>query len=277
VEAPRTLFEKIWSGHLVADIGDGIGLLAIDRVFLHERTGSIALKSLRQSGRTVKDPARVFCTMDHIVDTFPGRSDETRMPGGKAFITETREAALEAENRVLREQVESLRLTDDLTGLPNRRRFRERAESERQALRRTGRSFALIRVDLDHLRAINHRYGSECGDRVLVAVASTLRDTLRERDVAARWGSEEFVLLLPETDLDGARTLAEKVRSRIASLRVVHGDRELEVTCTLGLSEADLGDSIDALAARADAALVAGKSAGGDRVEVWTPQTPAGG
>ncbi|HSM12782.1 MAG TPA: GGDEF domain-containing protein, partial [Thermoanaerobaculia bacterium] len=181
-------------------------------------------------------------------------------------------ALAEADRRL-----ENAARTDFLTGLPNRRRFLERAESERQALRRTGRGFALIRVDLDHLRAINRRYGSECGDRVLVAVASTLRDTLRERDVAARWGSEEFVLLLPETDLDGARTLAEKVRSRIASLRVVHGDRELEVTCTLGLSEADLGDSIDALAARADAALVAGKSAGGDRVEVWTPETPAGG
>jgi diguanylate cyclase (GGDEF)-like protein len=182
------------------------------------------------------------------------------------------DALAEAERRL-----ENAARTDFLTGLPNRRRFLERAESERQALRRTGRGFALIRVDLDHLRAINRRYGSECGDRVLVAVASTLRDTLRERDVAARWGSEEFVLLLPETDLDGARTLGEKVRSRIASLRVVHGDRELEVTCTLGLTEADTGDSIDALAVRADAALAAGKGAGGDRVEIWTPDTPPGG
>ena len=79
---PRSLFQKIWDGHVVSDLGNGVSLVAIDRIFLHERTGSIALKSLRESGRPVADPSRVFCTMDHIVDTFPGRGDETRMPGG---------------------------------------------------------------------------------------------------------------------------------------------------------------------------------------------------
>ncbi|MDQ1310647.1 MAG: 3-isopropylmalate/(R)-2-methylmalate dehydratase large subunit [Pseudomonadota bacterium] len=93
---PRTLLDKIWTTHLVRDLGGGVGLLAIDRVFLHERTGSIALKSLRQSGRPIVDPWRVFCTMDHIVDTDPGRGDDTRVPGGRAFITETRAAAIEA-------------------------------------------------------------------------------------------------------------------------------------------------------------------------------------
>ncbi len=96
----KTLFEKLWELHLVRDLGGGIGLLAIDRIFLHERTGSVALKSLAASGRTVLDPHRVFCTMDHIVDTLPGRGDDTRMPGGKAFITETRAAALQAGIRL---------------------------------------------------------------------------------------------------------------------------------------------------------------------------------
>lgn len=89
----QSLFEKIWQQHRVADMPGGSALIAIDRIFLHERTGSIALKSLQESGRRVIDPARVFCTMDHIVDTFPGRGDDTRMPGGKAFILETRESA----------------------------------------------------------------------------------------------------------------------------------------------------------------------------------------
>ncbi|NJD32218.1 MAG: 3-isopropylmalate dehydratase large subunit [Gammaproteobacteria bacterium] len=93
---PRSLFDKVWTEHVVRDLGNGVSLVAIDRIFLHERTGSIALKSLRGSGRPVRDPSRVFCTMDHIVDTFPGRGDETRMPGGRAFIVETREAAREA-------------------------------------------------------------------------------------------------------------------------------------------------------------------------------------
>ena len=100
MSAPRTLFDKLWTQHLVCDLGGGTGLLAIDRIFLHERTGSIALKGLQQSGRAVADPSRVFCTMDHIVDTRPGRGDDTRMPGGTAFIVETRAAAREAGIRL---------------------------------------------------------------------------------------------------------------------------------------------------------------------------------
>jgi 3-isopropylmalate/(R)-2-methylmalate dehydratase large subunit len=92
----RTLFDKIWEQHVVTATAGKASLIAIDRVFLHERTGSIALKSLRQAGRQVVDPSRVFCTMDHIVDTLPGRGDDTLMPGGRAFITETRKAAFES-------------------------------------------------------------------------------------------------------------------------------------------------------------------------------------
>jgi 3-isopropylmalate/(R)-2-methylmalate dehydratase large subunit len=93
VNSPLTLFDKIWNAHAVRDLGNGVSLVAIDRIFLHERTGSIALKSLRESGRGLADPSRVFCTMDHIVDTFPGRGDDTRMPGGRAFIVETRRSS----------------------------------------------------------------------------------------------------------------------------------------------------------------------------------------
>jgi 3-isopropylmalate/(R)-2-methylmalate dehydratase large subunit len=89
----RTLIEKLWDEHTIANLGDGTELIYIDRVFLHERTGSIALKGLEASGHKVRNPEQVFCTMDHIVDTFPGRTDETTMPGGKEFITTTRAAA----------------------------------------------------------------------------------------------------------------------------------------------------------------------------------------
>jgi 3-isopropylmalate/(R)-2-methylmalate dehydratase large subunit len=90
---PSTLFEKLWRQHLVQEMPGAVGLIAIDRIFLHERTGSIALKSLRESARPILDARRVFCTMDHIVDTFPGRGDATTMKGGEAFIIETRAAA----------------------------------------------------------------------------------------------------------------------------------------------------------------------------------------
>lgn len=91
-----TLFEKIWDLHSVAKTESGSTLIAIDRVFLHERTGAAALKRMAEMGRTVRDPARVFAVIDHIVDTRPGRDDTTLMNGGEAFITETRAACSKA-------------------------------------------------------------------------------------------------------------------------------------------------------------------------------------
>ncbi|MFN4112512.1 MAG: 3-isopropylmalate dehydratase large subunit [Sphingomonadaceae bacterium] len=88
----QTLFDKIWQSHLVVDAGTGSSLIAIDRVFLHERTGAAALKRMAEMGRTVLDPSRVFAVMDHIVDTRPGRGDGTLMPGGEHFIARTRTA-----------------------------------------------------------------------------------------------------------------------------------------------------------------------------------------
>lgn len=91
-----TLFDKLFDAHKVLDLGGGSALVAIDRVMLHERTGASALNSLAAAGRSIVNPAHVFAVMDHIVDTFPGRGDTTRMPGGTAFITETRAAAHKA-------------------------------------------------------------------------------------------------------------------------------------------------------------------------------------
>lgn len=89
----RTLFDKLWDLHAIADLGEDTALLLVDRILLHERTGGVALESLRDAGRGVADPARVFVTMDHIVDTLPGRGDATIMPTGTQFITATRKGA----------------------------------------------------------------------------------------------------------------------------------------------------------------------------------------
>src|SRR3569832_815711 len=90
---PSTLFDKLWRDHTVSELADGAALVLIDRIMLHERTGGVALKSLAAAERCVMAPRQVFVTMDHVVDTMPGRSDDTRMPTGRAFITATREAA----------------------------------------------------------------------------------------------------------------------------------------------------------------------------------------
>lgn len=93
----RTLFDKLWDQHRVCDAGDGADLLAIDRLLLHERTGGVALKSLAEFGRSVRDPSRVYAIMDHIVSFRAGRGrDEARSPGGDTFIVETRNMAKRA-------------------------------------------------------------------------------------------------------------------------------------------------------------------------------------
>lgn len=96
ISMATTLFDRLWDEHRVESLDDGSDLIYIDRVFLHERTGSIALASLEAAGRSVHRPEQVFCCMDHIVDTFPGRGDETTMPSGKDFIVATRSTAATA-------------------------------------------------------------------------------------------------------------------------------------------------------------------------------------
>ncbi len=92
----KTLFDKIWDGHRVTDLDDGTSLIYVDRVFLHERTGGVALTSLAESGRKIRNPAQVFATMDHILDTYPGRGDATEVPGGETFIKTMRRTANDA-------------------------------------------------------------------------------------------------------------------------------------------------------------------------------------
>ncbi|MFK7955298.1 MAG: 3-isopropylmalate dehydratase large subunit [Lysobacterales bacterium] len=93
---PQTLFDKIWDSHVVSNLDDGSSLVYVDRVFLHERTGGVALTSLAEAGRRVRNPAQVFATMDHILDTYPGRGDATEVPGGEAFVKTMRRTANEA-------------------------------------------------------------------------------------------------------------------------------------------------------------------------------------
>jgi len=92
----RTIFGKIWDAHRIESLGEASDLILIDRLLLHERTGGIALKSLAEAGRSIVAPRQVFATMDHVVDTLPGRSDRTIMPTGRDFIVATREAAIAA-------------------------------------------------------------------------------------------------------------------------------------------------------------------------------------
>ena len=160
--------------------------------------------------------------------------------------------------------------TDDLSGLPNRRAFRETFEREwRQAIR-SGAPLSLLYIDADFFKNFNDRYGHGRGDEVLGAIAGSLEASIRRpRDVAARHGGEEFAIVLPETDLSGALTIAENIRRTIASMDIVHeGSPYLTVTVSIGVaaSRPSRGSERSVLLEAADRALYRAKASGRNSV-----------
>jgi len=157
---------------------------------------------------------------------------------------------------------------DPLTGLLNRRGFTEDAEQEIQRFLRSDRAFSIVLADLDKFKDFNDKYGHACGDHVLQEAALLLRDGVRDIDGVARWGGEEFMLMLPETEIEGATRLAEKLRASVEARRFEYADQDLSVTMTFGIATFHKGESLDHCIARADAALYRGKEQGRNQVIV---------
>jgi diguanylate cyclase (GGDEF)-like protein/PAS domain S-box-containing protein len=177
-------------------------------------------------------------------------------------------AATEAELRRSNQELERLASTDPLTLLANRRQFFVRLEAEIKRARRQGESLALVMLDLDHFKAVNDAHGHAVGDLVLKEVGALLSSCVREWDMAARLGGEEFALILPTTDREGAREVAERVRTRILDLRCATADGAV-VTVSASCGGATLKDNVktsDQLLVAADEALYRAKARGRDRV-----------
>ena len=177
------------------------------------------------------------------------------------------------------DHLESLATHDELTGLYNRRHFEVCMSAELARYQRHQRPLSLLMLDVDHFKSINDSFGHAAGDRVLARIgASCLAVGKRESDVAARIGGEEFAVLLPETNADAARAVAERLRYVVRDNAPVIDGRRLEVTVSIGVAEAAPGVSqTQALMEAADQALYAAKRAGRNRVCVATPaeSTPA--
>jgi diguanylate cyclase (GGDEF)-like protein len=163
-------------------------------------------------------------------------------------------------------ELAALAYTDCLTGLANRRALLIAAGREIARMQRTGRPACVVLVDIDHFKAVNDGFGHAAGDAVLKLTAETLAAHTRSTDTVARWGGEEFVLLLPETDLAAAQIVAEKCRIAIQAQKSVSAQGQCAVTITLGVSLICPGDTPEAAIARADAALYQGKAGGRNRV-----------
>jgi diguanylate cyclase (GGDEF)-like protein len=178
------------------------------------------------------------------------------------------QAAVSIENVGLHETVERQAVTDELTGLFNRRRFQEAMATEVERSKRFGQPVGLVLLDLDDFKNVNDTYGHQQGDLVLREVARVLRETSREIDEPARYGGEELAVVLPGTDLEGAYNLAERVRAGIEELALplLDGDGVLSVTASFGVATLPgSADDMRDLVAAADEALYRAKRAGKNR------------
>lgn len=177
-------------------------------------------------------------------------------------------AEVEEKNKALEQayvRITELARTDPLTGVCNRRHFDEMFTTESARARRQQLKLTVVMIDLDHFKSVNDRYGHGVGDAVLVAVASALKTHSRPYDIVARFGGEEFVLLLPGTTLDGGVECAERLRLVIAAMTVESYPHR--ITASLGIAMLAEAEDRHSVLARADAALYRAKQGGRNRVE----------
>ena len=184
----------------------------------------------------------------------------------------TLEARVEARTHELaeaNERLEKLAAQDALTGAYNRRHFRTLAAQATSIARRQGRPVAVLMIDLDHFKGINDTHGHATGDETLRSLVHVCHATLREGDILGRYGGEEFCVLLPETDLDTAAHVAERLREAVAGLVLEGADGPFHITASIGAAAWDQADAnIEPSLDRADQALYQAKKGGRNRVAV---------
>lgn len=173
-------------------------------------------------------------------------------------------------NARLYARIERMAITDGLTGLYNHRHFQERLSLEFSRLSRLSTSLSLLLIDIDHFKKINDTYGHPAGDEVLRGVAGVIRDTIRNIDIPARYGGEEFAVLLPDTKIDGAIKMAERLRSSILNRRFSFNEKEIAVTVSTGIATSPYdAKTKEELIEKADEALYRAKQSGRNRCVSW--------
>jgi diguanylate cyclase (GGDEF)-like protein len=197
----------------------------------------------------------------------PGVYDDEHI---KLLETIAAQAAIAVENARLFERTQSLAIVDALTGVNNRGHFYTQAILEIERAMRYGEPLSVIMLDLDHFKMVNDTYGHKSGDLVLQLVAKIFQQSLRKVDIIGRYGGEEFVFLLPETSLEEAGVVAERLRTLIAEYEVPVQAGTIRVTACLGVASLEnCSGNIDALLECADQALYAAKQGGRNQVRLY--------
>lgn len=187
-----------------------------------------------------------------------------------AFLSAFYEYSRERSYRItldLSEQFERMAHHDHLTQLMNRRGIQTVLEREYSRTQRSNRGFCIAIADIDHFKHINDTLGHEKGDEVLVAISSLFKHRLRKQDVLARWGGEEFMFVLPDTDIEQAKTVLDALRRTLNSNPLKVGGKEMLVTSSFGVCEVTKENNVSDAIRAADQALYAAKEQGRDRVE----------
>lgn len=190
-------------------------------------------------------------------------------------ITDRRKS--ETERKHLIEKLEYLSTTDSLTGLLNRRALIEMLRREMDRASRYGSELSLILCDIDKFKKINDTYGHSAGDKALQIVSETIRNSLRKADIVGRHGGDEFMIIAPETAIEGTKNLAEKIRASIEKIEFqVTEQKKIKFSLSMGVTVfGPTGGDIDTLVTRADNALYASKEAGRNKVSILMPPVSA--
>jgi diguanylate cyclase (GGDEF)-like protein len=167
-------------------------------------------------------------------------------------------------------ELERIATKDPLTNLSNRRDMLEKIEAEIKRFERTQRPFTVIISDIDHFKAINDNYGHDGGDFILKHISDLVRETIRKQDIVARWGGEEFLFVLPETDIAGGKIIADKIRTKLEEFVFDFNNQKIPVTMTFGVSAYYSSEDIDDTIKRADTALYKGKETGRNKVVLYS-------
>jgi diguanylate cyclase (GGDEF)-like protein len=176
------------------------------------------------------------------------------------------------DRKMAEEEIHLLATTDCLTGIANRREFTAILEREAARVKRYSKPFSLTMYDLDYFKRVNDTFGHDVGDCVLQAVTNLVKESIRSADVVARWGGEEFMVLMPETDMQAARKAAEKMRRAIGGHCF---DKVGNLTASFGIAAFEPQDDLHSLLKRVDDALYRAKDKGRNRVETLTVEMPA--